>query len=450
MIFSMYSESSRFGAVLVYLTGLLIAFVSGPAWAVMRIDITKGGLQPLPIAIPYFVDLATENSALTSSVMSEQLSDIVTADLERSGLFSPLNRQSFLQDAATLWRSGPEFRSWRLVGAEAVVRAGVRQASDQVTVDFFLHDVFGGKLLGSGKRFSASRQNWRHVGHRIADEIYSLMTGERGYFTSRITFVSEKDKRKWLTIMDQDGANRVDLTQGNHLVLTPRFSPNGEHLFYISYEKGQPRIFKWDLYTGNRTIQGNYPGLNSAPSWSPDGTRMAMTLSKDGNPEIYIKDLRTNQLTRMTNNRGIDTSPSWSPDGRHVVFNSNRAGTPQLYVMDTNNPENVQRITYEGIYNAAPSWSPRGDLIAFVQGGHGRFRIAVTDPQGKHTRLLTDSWMDESPTWSPNGRVVLFSRQIKGEYRSRLYTIDLTGHNERLVSQGSMGESDPSWSPTIR
>lgn len=441
---------SLMGPVMMLLAALWPLWASGPAWSGLRIDITKGGVQPLPIAVPFFVNLASDGATRASGGMGAQLSDVVSDDLQRSGLFRPLERHAFLQKPEPLWHQGPQYRDWRLIGAEAVVAGAVREEGNQVVADFFLYDVFQGGLLGKGKRFTADAQNWRHVAHRVADEIYTRMTGEGGYFSSRIAFVSETGNKKWLSMMDQDGANLVHLTKGEHLVLTPRFSPDGEHLFYLSYETGQPRIFRWNIYSGARTLQGNYPGLNSAPSWSPDGTRMAMTLSKDGNPEIYIKTLRSGELTRMTSHGGIDTSPSWSPDGKRLVFNSNRAGTPQLYVMEIETKQ-VNRITFSGTYNAAPSWSPRGDLIAFVQGGEGRFRIAVIDPTGKQTRTLTDSWMDESPTWSPNGRVILFSRQIQGEHRSRLYTIDLTGHNERLVSpKGREGASDPSWSPRIR
>lgn len=421
---------------------------NGSAWAGVRIDITKGGLSPLPIAIPAFVNLSGAGQIQESGVMGSQISEVITADLERSGLFRPINRSAFLQMPDTLWRTGPQFREWRLIGAEAVTSGAVRQEGDQVVVDFFLYDVFQGTLIGKGKRFSASSRNWRHVAHRVADEIYTRLTGETGYFTSRIAYVTQKGENKKIAMMDQDGANRIELTQGNNLVLTPRFSPNGDHLFYMSYETGAPRIFRLDLLNGSSHLQGDYPGLNSAPSWSPDGSRMAFTLSMDGNPEIYVKTLSSGHLTRMTNHTAIDTSPSWSPDGQKLVFNSDRAGSPQLYVMSAAGGE-PKRITFEGTYNAAPSWSPRGDLIAFVHGGGGRFRIAVATPEGKNMRVLTDSWMDESPTWSPNGRVILFSRQ-KGS-QSQLYSIDLTGYNERLVSVGGDSDgSDPSWSPLIR
>jgi TolB protein len=422
------------------------------AQAGMVIDISKGGQEPLPIAIPTFINLNSQGkvkeNVISSDDMGRRITEVVTADLERSGLFQPLDEKAYLQTSSNLWRYRPHYRNWRLIGAEALVSGAIKEKSGHLLIDFYLYDVYSGSLVGKGKRFTAPIRDWRHMAHRVADEIYTRLTGETGYFTSRIAFVAEKGEQKWLALMDQDGENRVDLTKGRNLVLTPRFSPNGEHLFFVSYEKGPPRIYRWDLYTGKRTLQGDYPGLNSAPSWSPDGSKMALTLSKDGNAEIYIKDLKTKKLTRVTRSSGIDTSPSWSPDGKKLVFNSNRSGSPQLYTMDANG-KNVTRITFDGPYNAAPAWSPRGDYIAYVRGGGRQFRIAVIDPKGKKRRILTNSWMDESPSWAPNGRVILFSRQISN--KTRLYTIDLTGHNERLMKlEKKLNGSDPSWSPLIQ
>ena len=430
----------------------LISSVGAARAAGMVIDISKGGQEPLPIAIPQFVNITSmamsRGGGSNSNDMGQRVAAVVTADLERSGLFVPLDEKAYLQKNLDLWRNGPHYRNWRLIGAETLVSGAIQEKGGQLLVDFYLYDVYGGTLVGKGKRFTAPIRDWRHISHRVADEIYTRLTGESGYFTSRIAFVAQKGEQKWLSLMDQDGENRVDLTKGRNLVLTPRFSPNGEHLFFVSYERGPPRIFRWDLYTGKRASQGDYPGLNSAPSWSPDGKKMALTLSKDGNAEIYVKDLKTEELTRLTHNNGIDTSPSWSPDGKRLVFNSNRSGTPQLYVMDANG-RNVKRITFEGPYNAAPAWSPRGDYIAYVRGGDRRFRIAIIDPNGNKSRILTDSWMDESPSWAPNGRVILFSRQSGNS--TRLYTIDLTGHNERLMKLGEkLSGSDPSWSPLIQ
>ncbi|HAT49238.1 MAG: Tol-Pal system protein TolB [Nitrospirae bacterium] len=428
---------------------LLFLAYGVPAYGALSIDITKGGLQPLPIALSDFVDLSPDGTASPQGTSGHRINEVVTADLERSGLFKPLDPTTFLQTPVELWQQGPNFRDWRLIGADAVVSGAVHEKDGKLIADFFLHDVYQGSLVGKGKRFTAPVRDWRHVAHRIADEIYTRLTGESGYFTSRIAFVANKGDMKWLALMDQDGANRVDLTRDRTIVLTPRFAPAGEQLFYLSYERGPPRIFRWDLYTGKRTIQGDYPGLNSAPAWSPNGRSMAVTLSMDGNSEIYLRDIDGGGLRRLTENSAIDTSPSFSPDGSQIVFNSDRGGSPQIYVMDAADGGNVRRLTFEGSYNAAPCWSPRGDYIAYVSGGGGRFRISVIDPKGQNSRALTDSWMDESPTWSPNGRVILFSRQAGNQ--TRLYTVDLTGHNERLVSlDDDLNGSDPSWSPLIR
>ncbi|GAB0055748.1 Tol-Pal system protein TolB [Candidatus Magnetaquicoccaceae bacterium FCR-1] len=431
------------------LVSLLVLCLPGMARAGLQIDISKGGLQPMPIAIPKFLDTNPDGSVNPSAAMGNRIADVIASDLERSGLFQILDRKGFLQDSASLWKEGPNFSDWRKNGAEAVVSGAVIDSGGQVNADFFLHDVYRGAPVGKGQRFSAPKPEWHLVAHRIADEIYSRLTGESGYFSSRIVFVAERGDKKWLSIMDQDGLNRTDLTEGRSLVLTPRFSPSGETIFFVSYVSGEPRIYRRELYTGKTYPEGDYPGLNSAPSWAPDGSKMAMTLNKDGNAEIYVKDLGSGTLTRLTQNPGIDTSPSWSPDGRRIVFNSDRGGSPQIYTMNADG-SNQTRITFAGNYNAAPSWSPRGDLIAFVKGGGGGFGISVVNPQGNQERTLTSSWMDESPAWAPNGRVIAFTREMQGK-GSKLYTIDLTGQNERIVPmEADIRASDPSWSPLLR
>ncbi|MEG3639448.1 Tol-Pal system beta propeller repeat protein TolB [Magnetococcus sp. PR-3] len=430
----------------------LVMLLAAPARAQMEIDVQKQGLEPMPIAVPAFASVSANGHVAPPNRFNRQITALIVADLRRSGLFNPLNPKAFLQPSDKLWKQGPNFRKWRLVGADAVVQGAITQRGSRIQVDFFLHDIYRGKLIGKGWRFTTKPSNWRHVAHRVADEIYTRLTGERAYFTSRIAFVAKRGKQSFLSMMDADGANRMDLkVKGrNDLVLTPRFSPDGERLLYISYETGEPRIYRWDLYTGKRVRRSNYPGLNSTPAWSPDGRHMALTLSKDGNAEIYVIDMRSQKLTRLTYNAAIDTSPSWSPDGRRLVFTSDRAGTPQLYIMNADG-RNVQRLTRRGKSSTAPKWSPRGDKIAFVRGGGGKFRIAVIGTNGRNEVMLTDSWMDESPTWSPNGRVILFSRQQRGTARTRLYTIDITGFNELEVPlEQGISASDPSWSPVIK
>lgn len=426
-----------------------LGVVTAHAADAIRIDINKAGLNPLPIALPDFVALGAGGVPQPPGETGRNLVSVVSGDLARSGLLKPLDQNGFLQTPVSLWKEGPRYRDWQVLGSEALVSGAVSMEGGNLTVNFFLYDVPKGALIGKGMRFTAKAADWRHVAHRVADEIYTRLTGEKPYFTSRISFIAQQGKKKWLAIMDQDGANMVSLTKGQHIVLTPRFSPDGENLFYLSYETGEPRIFRWELYNGRRTQQGDYPGLNSTPGWSPDGSLMALTLSKDGNSEIYVKDLRSGALRRLTDNNAIDTSPSWAPDGKRIVFNSDRGGSPQLYVMNADGG-NQHRISFEGEYNAAPAWSPRGDLITYVSAAGGKFRIAVTDPEGRRVRYLTDSWMDESPVWSPNGRVILFSRQ-EGDH-TRLFTVDLTGYNNIPVpmSEAGVDASYPSWSPLIR
>jgi TolB protein len=419
--------------------GLCWSSVAMTADGALRIDISKGGLEAMPIAIPAFTG---------DSTTGQKIVDVVIGDLERSGMFKALDPKSFLQNSAALMRDGPNYREWQLVGAEALVAGAAQTSGGQLTVDFYVYDVYQGKLFREGKRFSGTADNWRYLAHRVADEIYAILTGAPGNFASRIAFIAEKGGQKWLAIMDQDGVGRTELTRGG-LALTPRFLPDGSGMMYVTFERDTVQIMRWDLRSGQRTVQSSFSGLNMAPAITPDGTRMAMTLSKDGNPEIYVKGLPDGQLVRLTDNNAIDTSPSWSPDGQRIAFNSDRAGSPQVYVMDASPGATARRITFEGPYNSAPAWSPTGDLIAFVHGGGGKFRIALIPPGGGRMRVITDSWMDESPTWSPNGRTILFSRQSGS--LSRLYTVDVSGHNERPVPmEPGVSASDPTWSPVLR
>ncbi|OSM01750.1 putative TolB domain-containing protein [Magnetofaba australis IT-1] len=413
----------------------------------------KKGLTAMPIALPAFVSQNAQGKSGAPDALSQRITEVVSADLGNSGFFKIQNPDTYLQGSLDLWNRGPNYREWRLVGADAVVGGSALRDGDKLRVDFYLYDVAQGKLIGKGWRFSATINDWRHVAHRVSDEIYKRLTGQEGYFTSRIAFVAGEGRRKWLAMMDADGANRIDLDLGvkDQLVLSPRFSPDGERLFYISYESGEPRIYRWELYTGKRVRLTAFPGLNSTPSWSPDGTKMALTLSKDGNPEIYVQNLTTGQLKRITRHPGIDTSPTWSPDGETLAFVSDRSGgKPQIYTVRARGG-NPERLTFEGKRNLDPAWSPNGDRMAFVRNEGGKFRIGVMDADGKNVQLLTDSWMDEEPTWSPNGRVILFSRQERGSGEQHLYTIDVTGANERRVRlPDGVEASGASWSPLIR
>jgi len=418
------------------------------AEAALEIDITRGNVQPLPIAV---TDLYGESEEIKR--LGADIAQVVTANLERSGLFRPLNPKAFLQKIEDL-QGQPRFADWRQINAQALVTGRAEMQQDgQLKVEFRLWDVFASEQM-TGLVYKTTPRNWRRIAHIISDSIYKRLTGEEGYFDTRVVYVSESgaaDRRsKRLAIMDQDGASHRFLTDGSYLVLTPRFSPSRQEITYLSYFNDKPRVYLYNIDTGRQEILGDFPGMTYAPRFSPDGEKVIMSMAKDGNSDIFEMDLRTRIIKRLTQNPAIDTSPCYSPDQRRVVFNSDRGGTQQLYVMDANGGD-VRRISFGTGRYATPVWSPRGDLIAFTKFNKGRFFIGVMQPDGSGERLLTESFLDEGPTWAPNGRVLMFFRQEPTKAngtggRVRLYSIDLTGYNEREILT-PLDASDPAWSP---
>lgn len=426
---------------------LAIAVVP-PAAAELRLDITRGHMEPLPIAITEFTGLTARDSQF-----GRDMSRVVSADLERSGLFRPIDPRSFIQTAQAL-QVQPRFADWKAINAQALVNGRVEQLPDgRLRVEFRLWDVLAEQQL-TGQAYTADAKGWRRIAHLIADAIYKRLTGEAGYFDTQIVYVAEsgpKDKRvKRLAIMDQDGENHKFLTDGSDLVLTPRFSPQMREITYLSYFRNRPRVYILQIDTGRREVLGDFPGMTFAPRFSPDGNKVVMSMAADGNSEIYEMDLRTRRSRRLTDNPSIDTGPSYAPDGSQIVFESDRGGTQQIYVMDANGG-NAQRISFGDGRYGTPVWSPRGDLIAFTKQKGGEFYIGVMRPDGSGERLLASGYLVESPTWAPNGRVLMFYRQTRGDSAGRgeshrLYTIDVTGVNERLLST-PLDASDPAWSP---
>ncbi len=427
------------------LAGLLLA-MARPAAAVVELDITRGTLKPVPIAITAF----TGNTA-TEQKLGGDIAGVILSDLERSGLFAPVDRAAFIEKITDPGRT-PRFADWRVINAQALVVGRVtREGNGRLKAEFRLWDVLAGTQL-AGQQFFTRGKNWRRIGHIIADAVYQRLTGEKGYFDTRIVFVDEtgaKDKRvKRLAIMDQDGHNIRMLTSGGALVLTPRFSPNSQEVTYMSYEGGRPRVYLLNIETLQKEIVGDFPNMTFSPRFSPDGHRVVMSLQQGGNANIYVMDLRTRRTSALTNTPAIDTGPSYAPDGRRIAFESDRSGTQQIYVMNANGSGQLRISRGDGRYST-PVWSPRGDLIAFTKKIGGRFLIGVMRPDGSGERILTEGYHNEGPTWAPNGRVLMFFRETPGAAGGpRLYTIDLTGYNERAVATPSFG-SDPAWSPLI-
>jgi len=437
------------GAVLAALAVLLLASTS--ARAELRIDITSGKVEPLPIAIPPLA-----GGAPIETQAGQDLAGVVSADLGRSGLFRPLDPRSFIQNLSVA-DTQPQFADWRQINAQALVTGAVKtQADGRLRVEFRLWDVFAEQQL-TGYGYTTTQQNWRRIAHIIADEIYKRITGEEGYFDTRIVYVSEsgpQEKRvKRLAMMDQDSANNRFLTDGRALVLTPRFSPTAQEITYLSYANGTPRVYLFNIDTGQQEVVGEFPGMTFAPRFSPDGNRVVMSRAENGVSNLFALDLRTRRPTRLTDSPAIDTSPSFSPDGSKIVFNSDRGGSQQLYVMGADGG-GAKRISFGSGKYGTPVWSPRGDMIAFTKIDGGSFFIGVMRPDGSGERLLTRDFLVEGPTWAPNGRVLMYFRQSPSDSRGHggsphLYSIDLTGSNQREVST-PQDASDPAWSPLLR
>jgi TolB protein len=419
---------------------------AAPARAELEIDITRGHLNPMPIAVPDFIGTQAQEVGV-----GKQVAEVIRANLARSSLFRITDQAAYLAQVADV-NTQPRFSDWKVTQAQALVVGQSTVLPDgRLRIEFRLWDVFGeSEALASF--YATTPENWRRVAHKISDAIYKRLTGEEGYFDTRIVFVSETGPRgarrvKQLMIMDQDGANPSILPTGTAQVITPRFSPTAQQITFMSFETGRPRVFLYNIETGRREVLGEFGGMSYAPRFSPRGDSVVMTLDLNGNSEIHRMDLRSRQLVRLTNHPAIDTSPSFAPDGSQIVFNSDRGGSRQLYTMNTDG-SNVQRIsTGEGSYTT-PVWSPRGDLIAFTKQVGGRFGIGVMRPDGSGERMLSESYLDEGPTWSPNGRVIMFFREARPGAGPRLWSVDLTGQNLRQVNTPA-DASDPAWSPLL-
>ena len=420
----------------------LSGYATLPARALVEIDVNQGVVEPLPIAITSF---------LSGDEVGSEISQVIEADLRRSGLFAPIDKGAFIEKISNP-DVAPRFEDWKVINAQALVTGRVTQEADgRLRAEFRLWDTFAGQQL-VGEQFFANKANWRRVAHIIADTIYERLTGEKGYFDTRIVYIDEsgpKENRvKRLAIMDQDGANHRFLSNGRAIALTPRFSPNRQEITYMSYESGEPQVYLLQIETGQRELVGNFPGMTFAPRFSPDGQKIVMSLLRDdGNSNIFAMDLRSRATTRLTNSNSIDTSPSFSPDGSRIVFTSDRGGRAQIYVMGADG-SNPTRISFgDGTYST-PVWSPRGDLIAFTKQSGGDFQIGVMKTDGSGERILSTAFSQEGPTWAPNGRVLMFFRQAAGSGGPKLVSIDLTGRNEQQVPTANFA-SDPAWSPLL-
>ncbi len=434
---------SLIAALLVTLFAPLAAQAQGAG--PLRIEITEGVIEPVPYAIPDFVP---ENAA--AGQYGAAIAQVIAANLTGTGLLRDIPQNAHI-GRVTSFDSPVQFSDWRAINARALITGAVAVNGPNITVKFRLFDVVSGQQLGDGLQLDGRTDSWRRMAHRVSDAVYSRLTGESGYFDSRVVFIAEsgprENRRKQVAIMDQDGENVQFVTDGAALAFAPRFSPTGDRILFTSYETGFPRIYLMDVATRRRQVIGDQPGtMTFAPRFSPDGQSVIYSLSVNGATDLYLLNLASGQRFQMTSSSTIDTAPSFSPDGQWIVFESDREGTSQLYVMPAQGGA-ARRISFgQGRYST-PVWSPRGDMIAFTKSHAGRFHIGVMRVDGSNERLLTASFLDEGPSWAPNGRVIMFTREQAGGDPS-LFSVDISGRNLRRIPTPGPA-SDPSWSPLL-
>ena len=413
----------------------------------LRLEFTDGVIEPLPFAVPDFV---AENAG--AEELARNIARVVAADLEGTGLFREIPAEAFISRVSS-FDAAVSYADWKAINAQALITGAVSASGDRVSVKFRVFDVFSGQPLGEGLQFAGSAQGWRRMAHKVADQVYSRITGEGGYFDSRVVYVSESGPKnaraKRLAVMDYDGANVQYLTDSSTIVIAPRFSPDGGRILYTSFQSGFPRIYEMDIGSVQSRALEEQPGtMTFAPRYAPDGRTVVFSLEQGGNTDIYAMDGQSGTSTRLTSAPSIETAPSFSPDGSQIVFESDRSGTQQIYIMSAGGGEPVRISSGPGRYGT-PVWSPRGDYIAFTKQHQGRFHIGVMRTDGSEERLLTASFLDEGPTWAPNGRVIMFTRQGAGASgEPALYSVDITGRNLRKVTSEGPA-SDPAWSPLL-
>jgi TolB protein len=425
--------------VLALSVALTTVMLSSFAQAELFIDLRGGNIQPMPIGV----------ADCEGDTAQQSVSGVISNNLKRSGLFSPIDKARHPEKPS--FDAAPNFAAWKGTGIQALVTCRVVRSGGQTQAQYRLWEVSTGEQL-VGQQLATESSNWRRAAHIISDGVFTKITGEKGFFDTRVVFVDEsgpkENRRKRLAIIDQDGANFKALSGNEELVVTPRFSPSSQEVAYMGFTPGNdPKVYILDIAAGKREVVGNFPGMSFSPRFSPDGWKIVMSLQQGGNANIYAMDLKSEATTRLTNSPSIDTSPSYSPDGSQIVFESDRGGGQQLYVMSAGGG-GAKRISFgQGRYST-PVWSPKGDYIAFTRQGGAGFAIGIMKPDGSGERILTEGFHNEGPTWAPNGRYIIFFRDGGGAGGPKLHMVDVTGKVELSIPTPAYA-SDPAWSPLL-
>ncbi|MBI1910494.1 MAG: Tol-Pal system beta propeller repeat protein TolB [Deltaproteobacteria bacterium] len=430
---------------------LTIALLSifSTAEAKVFIDLSAPALKKIPIAVQDFKNLGTEPvSPEEAARIRNELLDALTSDIRFTNLFTILDKASFLEDAQKAGLAPEEinFKDWRTIGADTLVKGGFTVEKDKLTVEIRFFDCIKEVQL-VGKKYIGSAKNPRRVIHYFADQVYEELTGRRGIYTTKLLFASDKGGNKEIFVADFDGKNATQITRNRSINLSPQWSPDGSRMLYVSYKKGTPSLYMLDLKTGKDTVISAKPGINIGGRFSPDGTKIALTLSIDRSAELYLFDFNTNEYKRLTDNYGIDVSPSWSPDGTKLAFVSDTSGNPHIFVLDLPTG-NLKRLTFNGKYNSSPAWSPDGKTIAFSRSDSGRFNIWVMRPDGSNLTQITFEGNNRSPSWSPDSRYIVYSYTSRGN--SSLFIMQADGSGQQKLDTGIGNEKSPAWSPFIQ
>lgn len=404
------------------------------AQAQLNIEVVGAGMQRISVAVPNFGGDET---------LGREIATTVRNDLTSSGLFKIVNTESLVAEE----NSAVDFTAWKTRGADALATATAARPGGQIEVRVRVADIVKRGSLGNTV-VTAPGNNARLAGHKVADFIYQKLTGQPGYFSSRIAYVlkqgSGQNAQYQLIVADADGQNPVPVFKYNQPIISPAWSPDGSKLAYVSFEKSKPVIFEQTLKTGARRAVASFRGSNSAPAWSPDGSRLVVALSREGGTQLYSINLATLQSTRLTNTSGIDTEPSFSPDGQWIYFTSDRGGSPQIYRMPANGG-GAQRVSFDGNYNVTARPSPDGRTLAFITRRDGGFRVATMDLATRQVTVLTDSQRDESPTFAPNGQMILYATILGG--RGVLAAVSADGQIRQKLSAVSGDAREPAWGP---
>ena len=412
----------------------LVAAPAWPAFAQFRVEVSGVGMTQLPISLAAF--RGEDRSP-------EKISNIVLADLERSGLFRAVPPLAVPMDETTR----PDFSALRQKGADSLVAGSVTLLADgRFDVRFRLWDLVRAQDAG-GQSYSVVRGDLRLVAHRIADFVYEKLLGERGIFSTRIVYVTRTPARYNLWVADADGENAQSALASPESIISAAWSPRGDQLAYVSFESRKPVIYVHDIASGRRQLRASFRGSNSAPAWSPDGNTLAVTLSRDGGSQIYALEGASNDPKRLTQSSGIDTEPAYAADGKSLFFVSDRGGAPQVYRMPAQGGA-AERVTFSGTYNISPSPSPDGRWLAYISRVNGSFKLHVMELSSGTTQAITDTTSDESPSFAPNSRVIVYASVQQG--REALMTTTLDGrHKTRLAGQGG-DIREPDWGPFLK